>query len=111
MCQFHGEKVHGLTNVPLVSDKKFTYAGQTFHPYDSFTEKETYEAVIGNLYPIGIIPKGKWSYEKFYMAAGEIGQNSDIFVCGGVFVVPCESGLCAYRRSGTAAQNDLKRSA
>jgi len=111
MCQFSGEKVRGLTNVSLASNEKFTYAGQIFRPYDSFTENETYKAVSGNLYPIGIIPEGKWSYEKFYMAAGEIGQSSDIFVCGGVLVVPCESGLYAYGRSGIAAQNDLKRSA
>jgi len=111
MCQFPGEKVRGLTNVTLVSNKKFTYAGQTFRPYDSFTENETYEAVSEHLYPIGIIPEGKWSYEKFYMAAGDAGQNSDIFVCGGVLVVPCESGLYAYRRGGIAAQSDLKKSA
>lgn len=91
--------------------KNFTYAGQTFRPYDSFTDNESYDAVRSNLYPVGIVPEDKWDYEKFYMAASETGQDSDIFVCGGVLMVPCESGLYAYRRGRIIAQGDLKRSA
>ncbi len=88
------------------ADKTFIYAGRVFHPYGTFTERESFDAVSVCLYRINMIPDKNWNYQDFYKAAGAIGENCDIFVCTGIFVVPCDQGLYAYRRKKLLSKNN-----